>query len=275
VENDIVVPLKKGRLQEVREAERANLRLDVCSEGELQVSRTWPIEVLSYNEWYYHPAIGEATACFVQPNSEAIEDIISLVRDRMRKEYRDTDLSGYQAGSRQKVVEMLEALYKTLQQDLKLSYINPPPSFEKPEQLPDGGFSISQKVFFPEQILEHRRGTCLDLALLCAACVERMGLNPVCFLITGHAFLGAWLEEKALRDPVLRDHAMVQQLVSEGLWLPLNSTTFTAAPEKSFADCVAEGNYFLSQAEPFWCGIDVFSARQAGIKPIPPLTRAR
>jgi hypothetical protein len=267
----IVVPLTKSRLQEVQEAEKANLRIDVFTEGSLQISETYPLEVLAYNEWYYHPAAQEIMACFVQPNSESVEQIVSMVRDRLKKEYRDSSLDGYQSGDAKKVIRMLEALYLTLQRDLQLTYINPPPSFEMPELLPDGSSTLSQKVFFPEQILKHRRGTCLDLALLCAACVERMGLNPLVFLIRGHAFFGAWLSEKCLETAAVTDPDMVSQLVTEGKWLPMNSTTFALAEQKSFRDCLQEAQYCISKPEWLLCAVDVVAARNSGFKPVPPM----
>lgn len=175
-------------------------------------------------------------------------------------------------------MQMLEALYKTLQQDLKISYINPPPSFEHGERLSDGSISLSQKVFFPEQIFEHRRGTCLDLALLCAACVERMGLHPVCFIIQGHAFFGAWLsetgdwmEDEAHNGPVFTDHSRIQELIARGDLLPINSTTFTDASLRSFDSCLREGLHCLEKPEKFWCMVDIATAHRIGIKPIPPL----
>jgi len=274
ITKNVVLPLTKSRLQQVREAERANLRIDIFTEGTLQVSETIPIEVIPYNEWCYHPNFAEVMACFVQPNSEAIEKIISMVRDRLKREFKDTSLDGYQSGDPRKVAQMLEALYLTLQKDLQLSYINPPPSFEKPETTADGSFTISQKVFFPEQIVKHRRGTCLDLALMGAACVERMGLNPLCFLIQGHAFFGAWTTPGPVSTAVFKTHATVMQLVSAGAWLPMNSTTFTMTPPKNFLGCLEEGVYCLSDPSTFWCAIDVAAARHAGFKPIPPMEMA-
>jgi hypothetical protein len=273
-ESDVVIPLSRNRLQEVREAEKAGLRVDISTEGSLQYSETLPIEVLAYNDWYYHPAIAQTIACFVQPNSEAVERIVSLIQARLRSESRDDSLSGYQSGNPQKVIEMVEALYKVMQKDLRLGYINPPASFEEGERLPDGSFTMWQKVFFPEQILEHRRGTCLDLAILCASCVERIGLHPLLFLIRGHAFFGVWTREKILNAPVLRDPQAVISLVSEGDWLPLNSTTFTASVPKGFDECLKEGKYYLlERPDDFHCAIDVKSARsiQPPIKPLPPL----
>jgi hypothetical protein len=200
-----------------------------------------------------------------------VERIISMVRDRLRREYKDTSLDGYQSDDPKKVVSMLEALYLTLQKDLQLSYINPPPSFEQGQVFEDGSFSISQKVFFPEQIFKHRRGTGLDLALLCAACVERMGLNPLTFLIKGHAFYGAWLGEVSTKNPMISDHAELASYLSKGLLLPLNSTTFAVTPARGFADCQKEALYCLSDPKRFLCAVDVTSARRAGFKPIPPM----
>ena len=271
VEKDIFVPLQKSRLQQVREAERANLRIDVFTEGEVQVSETFPLDVLAYNEWYYSAYFPQTVASFIQPNSPAIEKIISLVRDRLKREFRDTALDGYQSDDPKKILERLEAFFVVLQKDLQITYINPPPSFEGAAILPDGTLTVSQKVFFPEQILEHRRGTCLDLALMCAACVERMGLYPVWFMIRGHAFFGTWLYEKSLKEPVITDHAIVQKLLAEALWLPLNSTTFALTPPMQFKDCIAEAAHCLKDPERFICAVDVQSARLSGIKPVPPM----
>ena len=149
-ESDVVIPLSRGRLQEVREAERAGLRVDINAEGSVQYSETLPIEVLAYNDWYYHPAIAQTIACFVQPNSTAVEKIVSLAQSRLRREHRDDSLSGYQSGKPDKVLEMIGAVYMVLQEDLRLGYINPPSSFEQGERLPDGSFTLWQKIFFPE-----------------------------------------------------------------------------------------------------------------------------
>ncbi|HXT69672.1 MAG TPA: hypothetical protein VN700_07950 [Vicinamibacterales bacterium] len=268
---DVEVPLRKARLQEVREAERASLRVDVFSEGKIVQSVTQPLQVLAYNEWYFHPAIPHTAACFVQPNSSAVETITSLVRDRLRRVGADPSMSGYQEGGAGRVMALAKALYETLQQDLKLSYINPPPSFEHPELLDDGDMTISQKVFLPEQILKEQRGTCLDLAFLGASCLERMGLNPIFFLVPGHAFFGVWLEPSYLREPWTRDGAAVRALVNDRRWLPLNSTTFTANPMRPMEQCRNEAVSFLSGDVRLEAAVDITAARQAGIKPVPPL----
>ncbi len=46
--------------------------------------------------------MADVMACFVRPNNEAVEKIINMVRDRSRRENKQTDLSGYQRGNPEK-----------------------------------------------------------------------------------------------------------------------------------------------------------------------------
>lgn len=48
--------------------------------------------------------------------------------------------------------------------------------------------------------MRSRRATCLELALLLAACWEHIGLYPVIFLSKGHAFTGYWESEAVWLD---------------------------------------------------------------------------
>jgi len=81
----------------------------------------------------------------------------------------------------------VQALWNALLHDLPLSYINPPPTYT----------GSSQRLRTPSQVLEGKRGTCIDLALLFAACLEYIGIFPVVFLIKGHAFPGYWRSDCA------------------------------------------------------------------------------
>jgi hypothetical protein len=86
----------------------------------------------------------------------------------------------------------VRAIWMALIVRLPLSYINPPPSYE-PE---------SQRLRTPSQVLQSGRGTCIDLSLLLAACLEYVEIHPVIFLLEGHAFPGYWRSEEA-RDVLI------------------------------------------------------------------------
>ena len=80
-------------------------------------------------------------------------------------------IDGYQSGDKNSVVAQIKALYNVLFAQ-GIAYINPPASFE----------TIGQKVRLPHDVLVHKQGTCLDMAILFAAGIESMGLNPLIVL---------------------------------------------------------------------------------------------
>ena len=45
--------------------------------------------------------------------------------------------------------------------------------------------------------MEQRLGTCMDLTLLYAACLEALGLHPLLVMMDGHIFAGVWLRERS------------------------------------------------------------------------------
>src|SRR6185503_1914918 len=53
----------------------------------------------------------------------------------------------------------------------------------------------SQRLRTPSMIVKDRSGTCIDLALLLAACFELVDIYPVLFLLKDHAFPGYWRQD--------------------------------------------------------------------------------
>jgi hypothetical protein len=82
------------------------------------------------------------------------------------------------------------SMWAALSYDLPLSYINPPPSFT----------ASSQRLRTPSDVMDGKRGTCIDLALLMAACLEYVGIYPVIFLLNNHAFPGYWRSDEARQN---------------------------------------------------------------------------
>ena len=101
---------------------------------------------------------------------------------------------GYQRGLPQRVDAQVQALWATLAIDWQIGYINPPPAFS----------AASQRVRRPTEILGQGNGTCLDLALMLAACLEFIGLRPVLILSPGHAYAGWWRDEAATVEYIAR-----------------------------------------------------------------------
>ena len=51
---------------------------------------------------------------------------------------------------------------------------------------------MSQRIRTPSEIVAGGFGTCIDLALLFASCLEAVEIYPVVFLLNDHAFPGYW-----------------------------------------------------------------------------------
>ena len=253
---NIQVPVKKSRLKEMREAEKASLRVKITVDGRICYSDTFPVEVLAYNEWFFHPEAPQLLATFVRPNDPAIDEILTLAKRHLVDLSGDDAFPGYQFGP-EKARYMAEAVYLAFQKDLDIGYINPPRSFEQ----------TGQKILLPAEIVRNRRGTCLDLSVLYAACLERSGLHSIIFIIQGHAFLGCMLEPENLDRPAVRDQAVIEELIEGERLLVMNSTTFTR-DDATFDGCQEEALACLNKGE-FMAAIDVNLAGQQGVKPLP------
>jgi hypothetical protein len=92
----------------------------------------------------------------------------------------------------------VQALYRTLKEDFHLSYKNMPPSFDTVGE--------SQTILLPREVLSERAGNCIELTTLFCSCVERVGVDPVIFIIEGHAFPGFFTQEEVWRDPMWYGH---------------------------------------------------------------------
>jgi hypothetical protein len=76
----------------------------------------------------------------------------------------------------------VRAIWSALIHDTPLAYINPPPTFT----------DQSQRLRTPSDVVVGKRGTCIDLALLLASCLEYVEIYPVVILLKTHAFPAYW-----------------------------------------------------------------------------------
>jgi len=283
IEKDITVPLIKKRILDTKESEIGALSFELFVQGKKIISQTYSVRILAFNEWFFHPYYPELLASFVLPNNGEIAKVIMSATTHLKTLSGEDSFDGYQSGKIEKIEAMVQSIYLSLQQELKVKYINPPPSFE-----PTG-----QKILFPDVILQQRLGTCLDLAVLFAACLERIGLFPLIFFIPGHAYLGYWRKheawesfwekdqtasnelsgsigetnefDKAIKEKLKKRYTRIKETISKGIIVPLNSTTFTT--QGTYEDCINEG-VELSQENDFDGIVDVGFAREKGIKPL-------
>lgn len=154
----------------------------------------------------------------------------------------------------------MAAVYAALQSK-NIVYNNPPASFEK----------AGQRVRLPYSVIEQKQGTCIDLAVTYASCLEAAGLFPLIMIKKGHAYCGCRLEEETFADCVIDDFSAIDKRTVSGNEdiLLVECTDFTAGEKIDFDRAVKHGKNNLSDSENFICAVDVRRARAGGLRPIP------
>lgn len=189
----VTLPLGAELLRQRRETTRAAVEIVVSQGAEKIHHETMAIPVLPADEWRDDRSGTHFLPSFIFPRDAAVRDLISAAHPFLRAlgDQVDVGFDGYQraadAAGIAPVEGQVRAIWCALQHGYRIDYANPPPAHLR----------SSQRLRTPGEILRARRATCVETALLLAACWEHVGLDPVLFLTPGHAFCGYWAEEDA------------------------------------------------------------------------------
>lgn len=236
--------------------------LDISiAQGEETVYReSREIALLAYDQWSGLNAMPELTAAFIMPNLPQLAPILRDASALLGQWTGTPSFTAYQTQNPNQVKLQMAALYTTLAKQ-GLGYNLPPASFEK----------SGQRIRLPHIVLEQKQGTCLDLAVLYASCLEAVGLHALLFFTDGHAFCGCWLEEATFADCVVDDLSAIEKRMAAGAeeLLAVECTDFVAGKQKTFDQAMAQGLENLHGPAEFLCAIDIQRVRVSGIRPIP------
>ena len=301
---DIVFPLTSALIRTQSERIQSSLRLTVHCAGELVKEQTFRVGLAPVDEWQDgEKAEWRWLPSFVLPRDPAVARIIDTAHAILCALADDpaAGFDGYQsvdagAGDDQArygcVDKQVQAIWYAILNQHGLTYINPPPSY---------GLG-TQRLRTPSQLLSEKRGTCIDLALLLAACLEYVGIWPVLFLLTGHAFVGYWRSEE-LHDKFVKVDGLkvdfeegepetgarnaranvggvfgpeqrldVQRRIHSGHLVPLEATWLTA--RSGFEAAAEEGQRNVRSVIEYQAMIDLQIARGSGVTPLPLLGAA-
>ncbi len=186
----IHVPLTSELIRSVDERLLTSIHVAVTWGTQPVYRRTFPVHLAPVDEWRFEDDQIIWMSSFVHPRDQAVAKIIDSAQRYLACLADDytAGFSGYQAYDPDAerpwngVDLQVQAIWTAISLDFGLSYINPPPSYS----------DNAQRLRTPTRILEERRGTCVDLALLMAACLEWVEIYPVIFNLNDHAFPGYW-----------------------------------------------------------------------------------
>ena len=258
---DLDVQLDGALLSRLTEAESASLHFELRSRkqsDEILARHESTVELLARNQWGGIGHLPEMMAAFVQPNDQAIDRLLKGAALALQTAGKSGSIDGYTHGSK-RAWELASGIWAAVLQR-KLNYALPPASFEH----------TGQKVRSPSQVLDGGLATCLDLALLFAACLEQAHLNPLLVFTRGHAFVGVWLRDEEFSTSVVDDITAVRKRLKLQEMLVFETTLAAQGQVVSFSQAIANANRQLSEEEEdkFELVIDVKRARMSRIKPL-------
>lgn len=301
----IRIPLMYLAGNSLQERVHASLYVRVTWEPEgrtsLELYRdTHRVTLLPLDEWRDDDTDRVWLPSFVLPRDPAVGHIIDAAQRYLMALLDDSNagFDGYQSTTGDEELTdsvdlQVQAIWSSLLYERTLNYINPPPTYT----------SRSQRIRTPSDILHGKRGTCIDLALLLASCLEYIEIYPVIILLKGHAFPCYWRRYAAHRTFIegalpantasvveaasgstggsgakkpawyvspqtdSKSYEMVVQWVRNRDIVPIETVWLTQ--HGSFYGAIEEGVKNLRNKQDFDAFIDVTLARRHGVTPIP------
>lgn len=256
----VKIATNTGFLFSLTEKMIGNITVDVLRGDENIFTYQDQIELLAYDQWSGLAVMPEIIAAFVTPNHPAVSAVVHDASLFLKKWKGDSAFTGYQTQNPNNVKLQMAAIYAALAQQ-KIIYNNPPASYEM----------SGQRVRLPHSVLEQKLGTCLDLALLYASCLEAVGLHSLLVFLKGHAFCGCWLESETFADCCVDDISALEKRIAADAEeiLLVECTDFVDGGTADFDRALKHGKDHLNDVSTFNCVVDIQRSRGSGIRPIP------
>ena len=290
--SQVKIPLTANLPRSLRERVQSTVYVKVTCENQTAFEDTRRVTLTPVDEWVDDTEKNPWLPSFVLPRDPVILEIIQASRRYLVGIMDDpaAGFDGYQE-SVSEVDKQVQAIWTALVNEYRLQYINPPPAYSLQ----------TQRLRTPTEIVRSNSGTCIDLALLLASCLEYIGVYPVVVLLIDHAFVGYWRSEaahdhfvsvetipptvprvgsRAAREAALPyvdaygwrltklNYAEVMAYVSSGHLVMLEATYLTAA--KKFSEAREQGRANLRSRKEFDSLLDIQVARTAS-PPVTPL----
>ncbi len=135
---------------------------------------THPLALLADNEWVDDDDSRHYLPSFVRPFDPAVREVLTCAEPFLAclADDHGAGFDGYQQADPNVVDRQVQAIWTALSHQMAIRYANPPPTYT----------SMSQRLRAPSAVIGERRGTCIDLALLVASCLEYVEIHPMLVL---------------------------------------------------------------------------------------------
>ena len=270
------------QLLELRDPLSVRVDVQVCGES-VAPENAPQVTVLPARAW--HCAGHEAAlASFVLKESDAVEEVITRARPLLRCLVRGaTAWEDVQERDADPATTIAKTLYFCLQERYEIAYGREPHYYGKDWQA----------ARFSAGVLDELEGTCIDLALLFAACLEDRSLCPLIVVVQSgihpagyeiqHALVGCW-KEASLRwnrfrpsKPVEKDGQRIMSWLKDGDLILIDPVGFAHGKDADqlFSKSLKSARNYLERAcarqpgHAFRYAVDIEVARLGKIQPLP------
>jgi hypothetical protein len=147
-----------------------------------------PLRLLSSRAMSWLSPLGQNNADFlagwVTPQDPAIRDLLDRATERLQANPSaypgTTSMVGYD-GTQQDILNQVNAIFDTLEQDYHIRYSNINIQY---------GLPRLQNILLPKDVLQSGLGMCVETTVTMASAIESLHMRPYIYIIPGHAFLG-------------------------------------------------------------------------------------
>ena len=257
---DVVLKLDAKYLAELTEKVSDEIEVKVLANEEVILLHKYPIDILPFDQWAGVNVLPEMLSAFVTPNHPMLAPIIHRASEFLEKWTGSPSLDEYQTRNPDRVKKQMAAIYEAIAEQ-NIVYCTPPASYEQ----------SGQRVRMCDNILNTKLGTCLDMALLYASCLEAIGVNSIIVVIKGHAFAGGWLIDDTFADTVSDDVSLLTKRLADGIneIAVVETTCMNSGKNITFDLAMSAAEDHLRDDSSFVLSVDVKRCRFASIRPLP------
>lgn len=258
--NTLKIIVDANQLIELTEGIDSSFKLSLSIQNEIIFEHEYPFYLMAFDQWTGISVLPELLAAFVTPNHPLLSRVSVNASNFLNQWTGNSALDEYQTQNPNRVRMQVAAIYEALRSE-SLVYSTPPASFE----------AYGQRIRLVDKVLSEKLGTCMDLTLLFASCLEANGIHSLLIMLKGHIFVGAWLTNDVYSKVVDDDASFLLKGCADGMnkIVLVECTSLTSSEKVSFDDAVHIAENEIKEEDNFVLFIDVARCRLDNIRPLP------
>lgn len=251
-----------------------------------EICYTETIRVLGSYEWPTGalPAFQKSIACFVPPAHPVIQRIILTANNYLKEDCGHESFRTLRLSKRpERVMLALKAIYNCISSNYNIIYDDAPVySYETSSQSIRPPHRVIDDLSLSTNGCGYGVGTCIDLSLLFAACLEHVSLKPVMIFVRTsrnrlHAFVGCWQNKPGKSFDLFIQYNDLRTALINNNMICIETTGLTGEHQLDFEAAIEAGNKHLvdvasceqeKKKANFAFALDITAARENKLFPL-------